>query len=436
MRNYLKKYTFLTLILFITANVAFAQNKDFPAPREEKLLNGLKVLIWNQPNSGRVSVNLRIHSGSAFDPVDKDGTMALFSDILFPDEGAKQYFEDELEGKLEIITTHDYMQINASAKSDEFLSVMETLSAAIINTQINKETVEKAKKNRLERIAELEKDPNYIANTAIAKRFFGEFPYGRPTEGTSEGITKNDFPELVIAKQRFITADNSTISISGDVQSSFAYRAARRLFGGWQKSLKLVPANFRLPVEPDKNLKIIPTTIENISELRFASKGVARNNDNYYSNLIYAKVLENRMGTKSSVELAGNLLPSYVVYKMHDWNVNTVKMVGNSISLPGDIDGEITLINKEKISEQEFTKAKNEVIAEYNKKDISELYFDVDTYKLKSVKDDWKALQSVKLNDVSKVAEDWNKEDFVKVLVVSKKEEVIKQDSDPKDPEK
>ncbi len=364
MRNYFKSITVLTCFLFILAGFVFPQNLDLPSPREEKLLNGLKVLIWKKPETGKVKVNLRIHSGAAFDPQDKEGTMALLADIFFPEESLKNYFEEDLEGKLEVKVTYDYIQINTEAKPEEFLTVIQTIAQAVSNPTIDKETLEKVKARRLEKLAELENDPKYVADRAVAKRLFGSFPYGRPIEGTRESLAKIDFADLVFNEERFLTADNATLTISGEIDPSYAYKAARRLLGGWNKSLKKVPANFRLPEEPDKKLSIIPTKAENVSELRFASKGIARNDDAFFANLILAKILENRMVSKgqNSVDLKENLLPGYVAYNFSDWNVGMVKMIGNKIPLPEDIDGDVSRLFSEKITSGEFEKAKKDLL--------------------------------------------------------------------------
>jgi predicted Zn-dependent peptidase len=258
-------------------------------------------------------------------------------------------------------------------------------------------------------------------------------------------LAKIDFADLIFTKQRLLNADNATLAISGDVQSSYAYRAARRLLGGWQKSQKKIPANFRLPAEPDKNLSIIPTSAENVSELRFAAKGVARNDDAYFANLILARVLEHRMASnaKNSVTVEESFLPGYILYNFSDWNVKTVKMIGQIIPLPGDIDSEVSSLLSNKITDAEFAKAKTDVIGKFEKISVADLYFDIVTYRLKSVKDELKSLQKVTLADVNQVADEWRKETLVKVLVVSKveepkevkePEETIEQSPDPNDP--
>ena len=72
-------------------------------PKQEKLLNGLKVLMWNDAKADSVSVRVRVHSGSAFDPQGKEGVMQLLADSLFPNEAAREFFEEDLGGSLEVV---------------------------------------------------------------------------------------------------------------------------------------------------------------------------------------------------------------------------------------------------------------------------------------------------------------------------------------------
>ncbi|MFN2501880.1 MAG: hypothetical protein ABR530_07710, partial [Pyrinomonadaceae bacterium] len=117
-RKLFQKIVFIALILAVifslVAPAIFAQVSG--APKQEKLLNGLKVLMWPDPKADRVWVKLRIHAGSAFDPQGKEGVMQLLSDNLFPNEVSREFFSEDLGGSLGVTTNYDYLQINASAK--------------------------------------------------------------------------------------------------------------------------------------------------------------------------------------------------------------------------------------------------------------------------------------------------------------------------------
>src|SRR5580765_7591926 len=133
----LTKLTVLCLAL-VAAGTLAAQ-----APKQEELLTGLKVLMWPDAKADKVTVRIRVHAGSAFDPQGKEGTMQLLADDLFPNEAARDFFSEDLGGSLSVVTTYDYIQINASSKPEGFLTMLETLSAAISNPAIDKELTAK-----------------------------------------------------------------------------------------------------------------------------------------------------------------------------------------------------------------------------------------------------------------------------------------------------
>src|SRR5688572_13368286 len=263
-----------TLVMFQSA--AVPAQKPAPGPRQEKLLNGLKVLVWNTPGSEKVSLKIRVHAGSSFDPQEKEGVMKLLSESLFPTAEARNFFTEELGGSLEVVSNYDYIQINAEAKSSEFLPMLETVAQAITNPDLSKEATAALKTALLAAIQEAERDPAYIADRAVAKRLFGTFPYGRPILGTTASLQKIDFADLRFAKDRLLTADNATVAIRGNVDPSLALRAARRYFGAWLKSDKTVPSTFRQPDPPEAStVKVEVPGLAN-SEVRYAFRGFAR----------------------------------------------------------------------------------------------------------------------------------------------------------------
>lgn len=433
------------LFLFLLVNISFAQSQNLPEPREKRLLNDLKVLVWNQPNTGKVTVKLRVHSGSAFDSQDKMGTMVLLGRILFPEEGIKKFFEEDLEGSLEIINTYDYLQINAAAKSDEFVTLLETLAPAVSNPSIDKEKTAKVKAEQLEKLKQLEKNPSYIADRAVAERLFGDFPYGRPLQGTAESVEKIDFADLIFAEQRFFNADNATLAIIGDVNPDFAFKAARRLFGAWKKGDKIVPATFRIPDEPDETPLLINVDEENVFENRYAVDAFARNHKDFFAAEILTEILSEKFKKMTEqesletlkVENNSNLLKGYIVFT-RKYTMNQNASADESTSRKNAEPHQfITKLFNEKISADEFEKAKNKVLSNLNKKDAADIYLDLDTYKLGSIKEQIKKINEVSLTDVEKVAQELSREKAADVSVYSVENESNPEiQKDPNDPNK
>lgn len=371
----------------------------------------MKVLIWNDPSASAVSVKVRIHSGAAFDPQGKEGVMTLLSENFFPNEGTKEYFKDDLGGSLSVTANYDFIQVNASSKSEEFLTMLEAVATAISNPPIDKETVVKLRDRRLEKLKELEKEPGYLADSSVAKRLFGTFPYGRPELGNSESVSKITFADLLEAKQRFLGADNATVSITGNVDAALAFRAVRRYFGSWLKSDKLAPSTFRQPDEPDPKMASIAAGIGGEPLVRFALRGLARNDKDYAASAILTYILEYRLKQnvsakeRATVRHCAHVLPGNLVFSF-------------PLQAGSDVPANLpTLLLSKAITNDEFAGAKAKLFSAYKEIANDDIWLSVDTYKLVSAADDIKSREAVTLSDVQRVAERLAKNPVVAVTI-------------------
>lgn len=373
---------FAVFILMAGSSV-FAQTAT-SQPRQERLLNGLKILMWSDPAATNVTVKIRIHAGAAFDPQGKEGNMRLLADNIFPTEAARDFFREELGGGLEVTTTYDYIQIEASGKSDEFLVILDTLAAAITNMTIDKPTTAKLKEALITQVKQLEADPAYVAEQAAAKRLFGTFPYGRPKYGSSESIAKVDFADLIDAKLRFLTADNATVAITGNFDKLLGFRAVRRYFGPWLKSDKRVPSTFRQPDPPPTALLTIPSPKVDLAAVRFAIRGVARNDKDFAPSKVYASILENRIRSRVpsaftdrvSVRADEHILPGVIMIgfsaSKNDIGTGNGKIDANDL---------VTKALNDPVTDAEFDAAKSAFAASWAKHEVIDLWLDIDTFK-------------------------------------------------------
>ncbi|MCY7376801.1 MAG: insulinase family protein [Pyrinomonadaceae bacterium] len=396
-RNYLNKSALAALILFAAASFSpfsFAQTAKSSAPRQEKLLNNLKLLMWQDAGTDKVTVKLRVHSGAAFDTLNKEGTMAMLADALFPNESVKEFFRDDLGGSLEVSSNYDYLQIRATGNADQVLTILETVAAAITKPTLDKETTAKVKTARLERIKELEKNPSYIADLAVAKRLFGNYPYGRSAEGTTESLTKIDFADLILAKQRFLTADNATLAVSGNIKYDYVFKAVRQLFGGWEKADKKVPATFAQPNA--LNEEIAKVYINNLDQefARNAFNGVARSDKDYFPSVISTKIWNARLNKfpDGFVRNEPHLLRGMIVWGLSFNDEPSSKTINDKNK------------NLKEVTAEEFAKAKTDLLSEMNQKNTVDWWLDVDTFKLVSVKDEMQQIASLTIGEVNQYA--------------------------------
>src|SRR5438034_2725383 len=250
-------------------------------PQTERLLNGLRVLIWSRPGNPDLLIKLRVHSGGAFDLAGKSGEMALLGDILFPDPTTREYFTEEMRGRLAVATDYDSVTITMQGRANEFERIVEILRNALVATQLTPEIVTKVRDGRIRVVKETSISPAVLADRVIASRLFGDFPYGRPYSGSAESLARVDRADLMLARERFLNPNNSTLIIIGGIQPSRAMRTLRQLLGVWRKSEQVIPATFRQPEAPDTRTLIINAPADQSGEIRVATRGLARSDRDY-----------------------------------------------------------------------------------------------------------------------------------------------------------
>jgi zinc protease len=378
-------------------------------PERNRLLNGLRVLIWPHPGDQDVLLKLRMHSGAAFDLAGKAGNMTLLGDILFPDLTTREYFTEDMQGRLNVTTDYDSLTITMQGRAHEFERIVEILRTALVTTQLTPEIVAKVRDGRIKILKETSISPARLADRAIGTRLFGDFPYGRPYTGTPESLERVDRADLMLARERFLNPNNSTLVIIGGVQPNRAMRALRQLLGVWRKSDQLVPATFRQPVPPDSRTLIVNAPGDQSVEVRLAVLGFSRHDaDSPAAKLVAA--LAHQRWQKRLPELARG--PTFV---RHD-----------AFALPGifvmgaGVDSLLaakTLATAREvlqsfatspISTAELEQVKNEAIAIANKElvtpdGMAKAWLDTDTYQLSSPAEQMRNLRAVSADDIQRV---------------------------------
>jgi zinc protease len=319
LKSSLLRRSMLLLLVLAAIWPATTRAQTAPEPESEMLLNGLRILYWPQPGNPNVLLKLRIHSGAAFDLTDKAGMMALLGDALFPDPATREYMTEELEGRLEVRTTHDAIDITLVGKSSGLERMVDFLRGSVLTTQLGVESVATMRTARVKLLSEKPPTLADAADQAIATRVLGTFPYARPATGSAASVTKVERADLLLARERFLNADNATLAVLGGVEKPRMMRALRQLLGPWGKSDRTIPATFRQPGAPDTRVLVIDSPGATNAEVRLAIRGLARGDSDALAADALALIIRDRWKTavsdlsEVSVRNDAHLLPGIFV---------------------------------------------------------------------------------------------------------------------------
>jgi zinc protease len=417
-RNLFVKIVFVAVLLLLifsmVAPVIFSQ----APPRQEKLLNGLKVLMWPDEKADKVTIRIRIHAGSAFDPQGKEGLMQMLADNLFPNQEIREFFAEDLGGHFDVSATYDYIQVEASSKPEYLLQMLETVGGGVASPPIDKPTTTTLKDRQTAKVKELETDVAYVADRAAARRLLGDFPYGRPQMGTVGSLQKIEYADLVDARNRFLTADSATLTLSGKFERKYAFLAIRRLLGGWQKADRKVPSTFRQPDDPPAAVMNVTSPKPDAWAVRMAMRGAARGDKDFAPSLVFAEVLESRLkaavpaarAEEVSVVSETHLLPGLV---MIGFGSEEKGAAGTKIEVNDIVPKALAPI----VTEAEFQAAAAKLRPIWSQRPYETLWLDADTLRLSDVEAYRKVFDTVTLADVNAFADKLRRRPVATVLV-------------------
>lgn len=398
----------LLLNICLNGIICFAQSA--PEPRREQLLNGLNILLWERPGNPEVLLKLRIHSGAAFDLAGKAGTMAILGDALFADPTTREYITGELGGKIEVTTDYDAINVTLTARTQDYERLVELLRTAIINVSLTADRVKELRDSRIKMVRESSTNPTLIADRAISARLFGEYPYGRPHEGSYDTLSRIEGMDVQYARERFLNPNNSTLVIAGGVDRARAMRALRQLLGLWRKSEGIAPSTFKQPEAPDTRTLIVDLPGAESAEVRVAVRGLARSDRDYAAATVLALVARDRWQT-----LMPELRQSAFFVRHEAHTLPGIFVMGASVRAT---DASRALQTAQKAIQDlmktpptvaELERARSEAVATFSRQmdkpeTIAELWLDAETYKLPPIAARALALSNVTPADVQRVA--------------------------------
>ena len=246
--------------------------KEIVTPR------GIEAWLVEDHSIPFAAIEIRFRGGASIEADDKIGVTYLMSGLL--NEGAGELdaiaFQERQEELAAIYEFDAYMQ--AFSVSVQFLSEnrddsVELLRTALLEPRFDEEPVERVRNQVLSIIADLEKDPDEIASLERRRLQYGDHPYARTMEGTTETMSALTAEDLRDIHARSLTRDGVVVGAAGDITPEQLAEVLDRLLGD------LPTEGPELPDTPEYQLEGGVTVVEFPSPqsvAQFAHEGLLR----------------------------------------------------------------------------------------------------------------------------------------------------------------
>ena len=207
---------------------------------------GIKAWLVEDYTVPIVTMNVAFIGGAAQDPEGKAGLSNLLSGLL--DEGAGDLDSRAFQAKLEDLS----INLNFDSSSDAFYGNLRTLKGnaeealelfrlAITEPRLDPEPVERIRGQVLASLRQAETNPNEIAGKLWAETLFGNHPYGRRSEGTTQTVPTITAEDLKAFHGRVMARDNLYVVLVGAIDREATAAALDKVFGGLPQHAQLTP---------------------------------------------------------------------------------------------------------------------------------------------------------------------------------------------------
>jgi len=276
----------LSLLLALPAQAIDIQQVTSP--------QGIKAWLVEDHSIPFVAIEIAFRGGASVDAPGKRGAIHLMTALL--EEGAGDRDAVEFAEAMETLAASAAFDVSDDAVMVGFRTLTENrdeaadlLADALARPRFDMDAVERVRAQALSVIRSQENDPGSIAATEMARRMWGDHPYGSPLTGSTESVSALTREDLVAAHARVIARDRVIVSAAGDIDAAALGLLVDRILGGLSAQ-----ATAPLPTRPELQLTGATTVIDWDSPqtvVRFAQQGLPIDDPDYFAAVVLNHIL-------------------------------------------------------------------------------------------------------------------------------------------------
>jgi zinc protease len=217
------------------------------APTEQRLPNGLRVVLAERPGVRLVTAQLVVLSGSEVDPPRRAGLASMAAGLLtrgtVTRSATQQAREAEsLGGTLDSGAGWNQSQVGITVAVDRIEAALDLLADAVRQPAYAAAEIARLRAQALDGLKVAYGQPGTLAALAADRLAFGGSPYGHPADGTRTSLPRITRADLVALHRERFRPDHAVLVLAGDLDPARALQLAQRHFGRWQLPQRALPA--------------------------------------------------------------------------------------------------------------------------------------------------------------------------------------------------
>jgi zinc protease len=316
---------------------------EVPELQRRRMTNGLSIVTLVQNELPLVRLDLVFDSGTASDPMDREGLCDVAASMLL--EGTKKYDKFEFENELDFLGTNmnvwsddDRTVVTLSTLKKHLDRSLELLAEALMNPALPEEEFQADKERRLVDLSRQGDNPNLVAAKITRRLMYGDdHPYSRLGSGTVESMTAITLDDVREFLDTHLTPGNATLVAVGDIEISDLEKRVEKALGKWKGA---APSPLALP-KPERRagrtVYLCDKPGDTQSTIRVAHFGLPRNHEDWETLFVANRVLGGFFSSRLNLNLREDKGYTYGV-----WSATPERKGTSAFQMGGRVQTEVT----------------------------------------------------------------------------------------------
>ncbi len=219
---------------------------DAPAPRIERLRNGLAVYLIERKGDGIESLHFAVRGGASTDPADRPGLASLTAALM--ETGAGVFSQvglaaaaDAIGATLSVGATQDALVVSASTVTTNLAPMVKLLADLALRPTLAAAEWKHVQQQREAALIDQRSEPGVAVSRAFRAAAYGNNPLARPIEGTLASVKATRLADVKRFYASFSPREAALVAVGG-APAEDVLRALDQAFAAWQpKPVKLAP---------------------------------------------------------------------------------------------------------------------------------------------------------------------------------------------------
>ncbi len=208
---------------------------------------GLTVWLVERPELPIVSASFILPYGSANDPEEAPGTMALLADMLDEGAGPRDALQvsetiGSLGATLSLSTGADASTAEVLSLRDKFDTTFEVLCDVVARPHLSEADFRRTKKIWKNALKKRSDDPGAVASVVTSAILYGsKTPYGHPALGLYSKADKVTLPGITAAYKRAYRPDRASLVVVGQIKKRELLTLLEKHLASWKADKEPLP---------------------------------------------------------------------------------------------------------------------------------------------------------------------------------------------------